>query len=175
MAARRRRRADLPDRLHGVGEDDGGAAAGGAPGLGVRRPGQGDRGRRRARRSPTSSRRRGRRGSGSARPRRCARWPSAGRRWSRPGAARLAARRTSSAMLAEGRVFWLGVSAEEAVRRAGKASGRPLLDGAADPVAAARKLLECAAAVLRAGPRAGGHRRPRTPERDCRRHSAGLR
>jgi shikimate kinase len=46
------------------------------------------------------------------------------------------------AMLASGRVFWLDVSAEEAVRRAGTASGRPLLDGAADPVAAARKLLD---------------------------------
>ena len=46
------------------------------------------------------------------------------------------------AMLAAGRVFWLDVSAEEAVRRAGKASGRPLLDGAADPVAAARELLD---------------------------------
>jgi shikimate kinase len=46
------------------------------------------------------------------------------------------------AMLAAGRVFWLDVSPEEAVRRAGKASGRPLLDGAADPVAAARKLLD---------------------------------
>jgi shikimate kinase len=45
------------------------------------------------------------------------------------------------AMLAAGRVFWLDVSAGEAVKRAGKASGRPLLDGAADPVAAARKLL----------------------------------
>ena len=45
------------------------------------------------------------------------------------------------AMLEAGRVFWLEVSAEEAVARAGKASGRPLLDGAADPVAAARKLL----------------------------------
>ena len=44
------------------------------------------------------------------------------------------------AMLAAGRVFWLDVSAEEAVQRAGKASGRPLLDGAADPVAAARDL-----------------------------------
>jgi len=46
------------------------------------------------------------------------------------------------AMLAAGRVFWLDVSPEEAVRRAGKASGRPLLDGAADPVAAARALLD---------------------------------
>ena len=46
------------------------------------------------------------------------------------------------AMLAAGRVFWLDVSPEEAVRRAGKASGRPLLDGAADPVAAASKLLD---------------------------------
>jgi shikimate kinase len=46
------------------------------------------------------------------------------------------------AMLAVGRVFWLDVSPEEAVRRAGKASGRPLLDGARDPVEAARKLLD---------------------------------
>jgi shikimate kinase len=45
-------------------------------------------------------------------------------------------------MLAAGRVFWLEVSAEDAVARAGKASGRPLLDEAADPVAAARKLLD---------------------------------
>jgi shikimate kinase len=45
------------------------------------------------------------------------------------------------AMLAVGRVFWLDVSAEDAVARAGKASGRPLLDGAAEPVEAARKLL----------------------------------
>jgi shikimate kinase len=46
------------------------------------------------------------------------------------------------AMLAAGRVFWLEVSADDAVARAGKASGRPLLDGADDPVAAARKLLD---------------------------------
>jgi shikimate kinase len=46
------------------------------------------------------------------------------------------------AMLAAGRVYWLDVSAEEAVRRSGTASGRPLLDGAADPLAAARELLE---------------------------------
>ena len=46
------------------------------------------------------------------------------------------------AMLAAGRVFWLDVSAEDAVARAGKASGRPLLDGAPDPAAAARKLLD---------------------------------
>jgi shikimate kinase len=45
-------------------------------------------------------------------------------------------------MLAEARVLWLDVTAEEAVRRAGKASGRPLLDGAVDPVAAARALLD---------------------------------
>jgi shikimate kinase len=48
----------------------------------------------------------------------------------------------SQAMLAAGRVFWLDVTADEAVARAGKASGRPLLDGAADPVAAARQLLD---------------------------------
>jgi shikimate kinase len=46
------------------------------------------------------------------------------------------------AMLAAGRVLWLDVSAEEAVARAGKASGRPLLDDETDPVAAARKLLD---------------------------------
>jgi shikimate kinase len=44
-------------------------------------------------------------------------------------------------MLAAGRVVALAVSAEEAVRRAGTSSGRPLLDGKADPVAAARELL----------------------------------
>jgi shikimate kinase len=47
-----------------------------------------------------------------------------------------------SAMLAAGSVVALGVSPEEAVRRAGGASGRPLLDGQADPIAAARGLLE---------------------------------
>jgi shikimate kinase len=46
------------------------------------------------------------------------------------------------AMLDAGRVFWLEVSPDEAVQRAGQASGRPLLDGAADPLAAARKLLD---------------------------------
>jgi shikimate kinase len=46
------------------------------------------------------------------------------------------------AMLTAGRVFWLAVTARDAVARAGKASGRPLLDGEVDPVAAARKLLE---------------------------------
>jgi shikimate kinase len=46
------------------------------------------------------------------------------------------------AMLAAGRVVGLRVSAGEAVRRAGGASGRPLLDGQSDPVGAARGLLE---------------------------------
>jgi shikimate kinase len=45
-------------------------------------------------------------------------------------------------MLAVGRVFWLDVTPAEAVARAGKVSGRPLLDGAADPVGAARRLLK---------------------------------
>jgi shikimate kinase len=45
-------------------------------------------------------------------------------------------------MLAAGRVIALGVSAEEAVARAGAHSGRPLLDGQADPMRAARGLLE---------------------------------
>jgi shikimate kinase len=44
-------------------------------------------------------------------------------------------------MLAAGHVVALGVSAAEAVRRAGVRSGRPLLDGAADPRAAAEALL----------------------------------
>ena len=47
-----------------------------------------------------------------------------------------------AAMLAAGRVVGLGVSAGESVRRAGAASGRPLLDGRADPVGAASRLLE---------------------------------
>jgi shikimate kinase len=44
-------------------------------------------------------------------------------------------------MLEAGHVAALAVSPQEAVRRAGAASGRPLLDGAADPVAAAVALL----------------------------------
>ena len=44
-------------------------------------------------------------------------------------------------MLGAGHVVALAVSPAEAVRRAGAASGRPLLDGAADPVAAAASLL----------------------------------
>jgi shikimate kinase len=44
-------------------------------------------------------------------------------------------------MLGAGRVVALAVSAAEAIRRAGGASGRPLLDGAADPLATAGALL----------------------------------
>jgi shikimate kinase len=44
-------------------------------------------------------------------------------------------------MLGAGRVVGLAVSPEEAVRRAGAGSGRPLLDGSADPLEAARRLL----------------------------------
>ncbi|HSS38672.1 MAG TPA: shikimate kinase, partial [Polyangia bacterium] len=44
-------------------------------------------------------------------------------------------------MRGAGRLVALAVSAGEAVRRAGRASGRPLLDGAADPQAAATALL----------------------------------
>ncbi len=44
-------------------------------------------------------------------------------------------------MLEAGHVVALAVSAAEAIRRAGGASGRPLLDGAADPLATAGKLL----------------------------------
>jgi shikimate kinase len=45
------------------------------------------------------------------------------------------------AMLAAGRVVALEVSPEEAIRRAGEGSGRPLLDGQADKLSAARALL----------------------------------
>jgi shikimate kinase len=45
-------------------------------------------------------------------------------------------------MLAAGHVVALAVSAEEAIRRAGASSGRPLLDGNADPVGAARALID---------------------------------
>jgi shikimate kinase len=44
-------------------------------------------------------------------------------------------------MRAAGRLVALEVSAEEAVRRAGRGSGRPLLDGAANPLDAAAALL----------------------------------
>jgi shikimate kinase len=47
-----------------------------------------------------------------------------------------------AAMLAAGRVVALAVSPEEAIRRVGGASGRPLLDGKADPLGEARRLLE---------------------------------
>jgi shikimate kinase len=46
-----------------------------------------------------------------------------------------------AAMLVAGHVVTLAVSAEEAIRRAGASSGRPLLDGQADPIGAARVLL----------------------------------
>jgi len=46
------------------------------------------------------------------------------------------------AMLAGGVVVTLAVSPEEAIRRAGSLSGRPLLDGKVDPVGAARALLD---------------------------------
>jgi shikimate kinase len=44
-------------------------------------------------------------------------------------------------MLSSGRVVALEVSAAEAVRRTGRRSGRPLLDGSSDPLAAATELL----------------------------------
>jgi shikimate kinase len=47
-----------------------------------------------------------------------------------------------SAMLAAGRVIALVVSPQEAIRRVGGASGRPLLDGKTDPVGEAQRLLE---------------------------------
>lgn len=53
------------------------------------------------------------------------------------------------AMLAAGRVVALEVSAEEAVRRAGDGSGRPLLDTQLDKVSAARTLLAARDAYYR--------------------------
>jgi shikimate kinase len=44
-------------------------------------------------------------------------------------------------MLGAGRVVALAISAAEAVRRTGSRSGRPLLDGSADPLGAATALL----------------------------------
>jgi shikimate kinase len=44
-------------------------------------------------------------------------------------------------MLARGRVVALEATPEEVLRRTGARSGRPLLDGAGDPLAAARDLL----------------------------------
>jgi shikimate kinase len=46
-----------------------------------------------------------------------------------------------SMMLAAGRVVALSAPPEEVLRRTGRLSGRPLLDGAADPLEAARDLL----------------------------------
>lgn len=45
-------------------------------------------------------------------------------------------------MLARGRVVALSVTPAEVIARTGGASGRPLLDGAGDPLSAARRLLE---------------------------------
>jgi shikimate kinase len=52
-------------------------------------------------------------------------------------------------MLGAGRVVALDVSAEEAVRRAGDSSGRPLLDGQTDKLTAARTLLASREAYYR--------------------------
>ena len=174
MAACRRRRADLPDRLHGVGEDDGRAPAGRAPGLGVRRPGRGHRGRR-----PGQTVAGDLRGGGGGRV------PEARDR----GAARGGRRRRKSvvatgggapcreenleAMLEEGRVFWLGVSAEEAVRRAGKRLGPAAARRRGRSGRRRRAAARGAAAVLRARPRARGDRRP-DAERDRERAAPGL-
>ena len=46
-----------------------------------------------------------------------------------------------SMMLAAGQVVALSAPPEEVLRRTGRRSGRPLLDGAADPLAAAQELL----------------------------------
>jgi shikimate kinase len=46
-----------------------------------------------------------------------------------------------SMMLERGRVVALSAPPEEVLKRAGRASGRPLLDGAEDPLAQARELL----------------------------------
>lgn len=46
-----------------------------------------------------------------------------------------------SLLLERGRVVALSATPEEVLRRTGRASGRPLLDGASDPLTAARHLL----------------------------------
>jgi shikimate kinase len=74
-----------------------------------------------------------------------------------------------STMLGAGRVFWLDVTPEAAVERAGKASGRPLLDGAADPVGAARKLLKARAPFY-----ARAHARIETDDRSAEEVVTGL-
>jgi shikimate kinase len=61
------------------------------------------------------------------------------------------------AMLGAGRVFWLEVSPEEAVQRAGKASGRPLLDCRGGSCRGGARAARWAALVLRTRPRQGGH------------------
>jgi shikimate kinase len=76
-------------------------------------------------------------------------------------------------MLGAGRVVALAVSAAEAVRRTGSRSGRPLLDGSADPLAAATALL-----AKREGFYARAHLRVetdgRTPDEAARAIVAGL-
>lgn len=52
-------------------------------------------------------------------------------------------------MLARAHVVSLGTSAEEAIRRTGARSGRPLFDNAADPLAAARALMAARAPFYR--------------------------
>ncbi len=62
-------------------------------------------------------------------------------------------------MLGAGRVVALGVSPAEAVRRAGPASGRPLLDGAPESDGGRGGLAGRARAFLWAGPPSGGNER----------------
>ena len=119
----------------GVGKDDGRAAAGRAAGLVVRRPGRPHRAGRRRDRRGDLRRARGRPASGGARPRRCARRRPGRRTVVATGGGAACREENLALMLASGRVVALDVSAAEAVRRTGSRSGRPLLDGSADPLA----------------------------------------
>ena len=161
MAACRRRRADLPDRLHGVGEDDGGAPAGRAPGVGVRRPRQGHRGRGGGTTVPDIFAAEGEAGFRKRETEALREVATSRKTVVATGGGAPAATRTSRRCWRRGACSGWRSRPRKPSSARGKASGRPLLDGAADPVAAARSLLECAAAVLRACPRAHRHRWPR--------------
>jgi shikimate kinase len=72
-------------------------------------------------------------------------------------------------MLSAGPVVALGVSAEEAVARAGSRSGRPLLDGQANLLAASRALLDARAPFY-----ARAHLRVETEGRDSKEIAAEI-
>ena len=111
----------------------------------------------------TSSRRRGRRGSGSARPRRCARWPKRRKTVVATGGGAPAARRTSRRCWRRGACSgWTCRPRRRCGARARPRGGR-LLDGAADPVAAARELLDARQPFYARAHARRRHRWPQTP------------